>query len=58
MKNKKRTWEDFKVIKVKLNPEQAVLTCCQNAPRLSTSGTPQCDAGPCPGGFMGNAAIS
>jgi hypothetical protein len=28
---KKRAWKNFKVTRIKLNPEQAVLACCAHA---------------------------
>ena len=31
---KKLKWEGFKITRVKLNPEQAVLSCCDQARRL------------------------
>ncbi len=31
MKSKKRKWKNFEITKVKLNPEQAILSCCDQA---------------------------
>ena len=40
---KKKCWTDFELTKVKLNAEQAVLSCCDNVGRSSTGGGVQCD---------------
>jgi len=33
---KKLKWEPFKITRVKLNPEQAVLSCCNDVGRVET----------------------
>ena len=53
---KKLKWEPFKITRIKLNPEQAVLSCCQQGGRgLQVSslqrlvGIPTCET---PGAYM------
>ena len=42
-KFKKLPWEDMTVTRVHLNPEQAVLTCCDTSSRaFGTAGASQC----------------
>ncbi|MCX5751845.1 MAG: hypothetical protein NT099_09365 [Candidatus Saganbacteria bacterium] len=40
----KKAWKDFEITKVRLNPEQAVLGCCDNEARanLYDEGLRQC----------------
>ena len=37
----KKAWRVFEITKVKLNPEQAVLSCCQGDGRDFASGDPR-----------------
>ncbi|MDD4294951.1 MAG: hypothetical protein PHP69_05510 [Candidatus Omnitrophica bacterium] len=40
---KKYRWEKIKIIRIKLNPEQAVLSCCNGVDRAGNTGVKQCD---------------
>ncbi|MCX5751002.1 MAG: hypothetical protein NT099_04990 [Candidatus Saganbacteria bacterium] len=56
---KKKAWKDFEIAKVKLNPEQAVLSCCESSGKhLSDPGRGfQCfDGGDCTGGISGTSS--
>ncbi len=48
---KKLEWEGFKITRVKLNPEQAVLSCCEQDSRALNDSVAQCILGVyvCPG---------
>ncbi|MDD5070527.1 MAG: hypothetical protein PHV17_07330 [Candidatus Omnitrophica bacterium] len=37
-RKRKKTWKKMEISKVKLNPEQAVLSCCDSAERAVVSG--------------------
>jgi hypothetical protein len=41
-KRKKKKWSQFYVSKIKLNPEQAVLSCCDSTTRNSSDGFGNC----------------
>lgn len=47
-KNKKLPWTGFEITRVKLDPEQAVLTCCNAQLKPLVGGSFQCDNN-CPG---------
>jgi len=40
----KRPWKKMEICKVKLNPEQAVLSCCDSVRRQEVMTGGQCDA--------------
>jgi len=54
---KKKSWVRIEIARIKLNPEQAVLSCCNTATRLDSDGFRTCDA-KCTGGTSGNAIVS
>lgn len=46
----KKKWVDFEITKVKLNPEQAVLSCCESVSKPAVGGggeNYQCDNAYC-----------
>ncbi len=45
MKTKKRDWKNFEILKVRLNPEQAVLSCCVLGEKGMIGEDQQCRAG-------------
>jgi len=52
---RKKKWIDMEITKVPLNPEQAVLTCCEHVTRaLEGGGVVQCDSGSGYGGPCGS----
>ncbi|MDD5081583.1 MAG: hypothetical protein PHZ27_05645 [Candidatus Omnitrophica bacterium] len=51
-KNNRKNWSNPELIKIKLNPEQAVLSCCDNTSRNAYIGGSlpgQCAVGGCGG---------
>jgi hypothetical protein len=42
VKKKKKAWHKMTVTRVKLNPEQAVLTCCDAAGKILQGSSEQC----------------
>lgn len=56
-KHVKKVWKDFEVVKVKLNPEQAVLSCC-DLDRQITGGGTQCITVTCAPGLTEGTASS
>lgn len=53
----RKAWKSFEITKVRLNPEQAVLSCC-DATGKSDGTLNQCQAGPSCFGLSGAAASS
>ncbi|MFA7115546.1 MAG: hypothetical protein WC214_08835 [Candidatus Omnitrophota bacterium] len=50
--NRKRNWSKLELMKIKLNPEQAVLSCCDNTSKNAYIGGSlpgQCAVGGCGG---------
>ncbi len=41
-KQSKRQWTDFEITRIRLEPEQAVLSCCDGTNRNAIDGTTQC----------------
>lgn len=56
-KGSKKVWKDFEVTKVKLNPEQAVLSCCDELARTDQDHYQCGDEGLC-GGSSGSSSQS
>jgi len=48
-KSQKRLFESMAVIRVKLNPEQAVLSCCDSSTKVRDTASLQCHALVCTG---------
>lgn len=38
----KKAWKNIEITRVKLNPEQAVLSCCDSSTKNEQTGTNQC----------------
>ena len=56
---KKLKWEGFKITRVKLNPEQAVLSCCNTTVRdLEVPGPHQCVDSDCGCGSSQDVQVS
>ncbi|MDD4294186.1 MAG: hypothetical protein PHP69_01575 [Candidatus Omnitrophica bacterium] len=59
-KRKIKKWANFQIIKISLNPEQAVLSCCDTSIKAGIT-TPfdfQCNPGFCAGSGSAGSAIS
>ena len=54
---KKKKWVDFEITKVKLNPEQAVLSCCDSTDKSILVEEYQCTDDSC-GAHYGSASVS
>ncbi len=61
-KKKKKPWKPMAIAKVPLDPQQAVLSCCDQSERGEVSGDYQCQAhgydpgGPCSAGTSATAS--
>ncbi|MDD4295324.1 MAG: hypothetical protein PHP69_07450 [Candidatus Omnitrophica bacterium] len=42
-----KKWVKTEVVRIKLNPEQAVLSCCDSQDKRNTLGGTQCSTGNC-----------
>ncbi|MCX5751000.1 MAG: hypothetical protein NT099_04980 [Candidatus Saganbacteria bacterium] len=54
----KKVWKNFEIIKVKLNPEQAVLSCCNSSGVLPARTPAGCTVSPCSGKSAGGDSAS
>jgi len=48
IRSSKKKWKDMEIIAVKLNPEQAVLSCCWSQTRVGAWGGTMCSTQHCP----------